>query len=192
MNPLLNFSGYGGASPSPYSAMSRYGQPQKIGFGSGLGGTLNPMAPSGSFGLGSDVGTKPSTMYSDINSYGMAPVGTPAVTAMDAAKAVPGAALATADAAKSGFFGADGFTLGDLGAMTEIIGSFGGLWSGLQANRLAQQAFNFERDAYRTNLENTTAAYNLSLEDRIRARYQGAGQSAADAEAYINRHRLGE
>lgn len=89
-----------------------------------------------------------------------------------------------------GFFGKDGFNLGSVSDIASILGGFGQLWSGFQANKLAKDALGFQKEAYRTNLENQTSSYNLALEDRIRSRYAQQGGTRAQADAYINDHRL--
>lgn len=91
---------------------------------------------------------------------------------------------------KGGFLGPDGFTLGTVGDISKIIGGFGTLWSGIQANKLAKDAFNFQKEAFQTNLANQISSYNTSLEDRIRARYAQNNRTQAEADAYIADHRL--
>lgn len=82
-------------------------------------------------------------------------------------------------------------TLGGLKDLTSIIGGFGALWNGIQANKLAKEAFSFQKKAYERNYSNQVDSYNTALEDRIRARYAQSNGSSADAEAYIQNHRLG-
>ena len=101
------------------------------------------------------------------------------------------AAAVGADAQKGNFWGKDGFNLGSVGDIASIIGGFGTLWSGIQANKLAKDAFNFQKEAFQTNLANQISSYNTSLEDRIRARYSQNNRSQAEADAYIADHRLG-
>lgn len=89
-----------------------------------------------------------------------------------------------------GFFGPNGFNLGSMKDIASILGGFGQLWSGFQANKLAKDALGFQKKAFETNLENQTASYNMALEDRIRSRYAQQGGTRAQADAYINDHRL--
>jgi hypothetical protein len=88
------------------------------------------------------------------------------------------------------FFGKDGFGIGDLGELSKIIGGFGNLWMGMQANKLAKKSLDFEKQAYDTNLSNQISSYNLALEDRMRARYAQNGRSQSEATAKIEQNKL--
>lgn len=198
--PDLRFPGLASVGTSPYSTTKKpVSYPSSYGsLGSyGTQPAPGPSAPGMGFSLGSQPSAapaNPSPVVSSMSAYGTAPAGpqmsAAGLEAATASAAVPGA-LDTAEAETAGFWGKDGFGISDLGSLTEIIGGFGSLWSGMQANKLARQAFNFEKDAYKTNLENTTASYNMELEDRIRARYAQNGRGDAAVDAYINKHKLG-
>lgn len=68
--------------------------------------------------------------------------------------------------------------------------TIGSLWQAWEANKLAKQQLNFQKQAFDTNLTNQIASYNTSLEDRTRARAFTEGMSADDAQAYIDAHKL--
>lgn len=93
---------------------------------------------------------------------------------------------------KSTFMRSDGsFNFDNIGAAVNSVGALGNLWSGFKANRLASDALDFQKEAYRTNLDNQTSSYNMALEDRIRSRYAQEGRGAEAADAYIAKHKLG-
>jgi len=85
-----------------------------------------------------------------------------------------------------GFFAEGGMGQFGLGAI-QVLGS---LWNSFQQNKLAKEAFNFQKDAFNINLENQEQSYNTALEDRINARYVTEGKSQAEADAYIQEHSL--
>ena len=84
------------------------------------------------------------------------------------------------------FFGQGGIASTALGAI-QVLGN---LWSSFQQNKLAKKSFEFQKEAYYTNLENQEKSYNTALEDRISTRYQGSGGSATDRDAEIARKSL--
>jgi hypothetical protein len=77
-----------------------------------------------------------------------------------------------------------------LGALTNTLGGLGQLYLGIQANKTAKDSLNFQKQSYAENLANQIKSYNLALEDRVRARAAQKEQSSADAESYINKHKL--
>jgi hypothetical protein len=89
---------------------------------------------------------------------------------------------------KAGFFSQYGPAQFGLSA----IQTLGSLWNSFQQNKMAKQSFNFQKEAYQTNLENQTQSYNTELEDRINARYatEGRANAAADAASYVEKNRL--
>jgi hypothetical protein len=88
------------------------------------------------------------------------------------------------------FWGEDGFNVGDVGTIADVIGGFGSIWSGIQANKLAKEEMALQKQAYQTNLASSISSYNLALEDRMRARYTQTDRSQAEASAYIDANRL--
>ena len=68
--------------------------------------------------------------------------------------------------------------------------TLGNLWSAFQMNKLAKKQFNYTKDVTETNLANQIQSYNTALEDRSRSRAFVEGQSADQAQAYIDQNRL--
>ena len=73
-----------------------------------------------------------------------------------------------------------------LGALNTI----GGLWGGLQAQKLARDQFNFTKNMATTNLANQTQSYNTALTDKINARAKTQGMTSQEAQAYLDKNRL--
>lgn len=88
--------------------------------------------------------------------------------------------------ATPGFFAQGGIGQFALGA----IQTLGSLWNSFQQQKLAKQSFQFQKDAFNTNLQNQEQSYNTALEDRIRSRYVNEGRSQAEADAYLKDHSL--
>jgi hypothetical protein len=70
------------------------------------------------------------------------------------------------------------------------LGTIGNLWAAFQAQKLAKKQFNFTKQITETNLANQVQSYNTTLEDRGRSRAFAEGQSAVDAQTYIDKNRL--
>lgn len=70
------------------------------------------------------------------------------------------------------------------------LGTIGNLWAAFQAQKLAKKQFDFTKRITETNLANQVQSYNTTLEDRGRSRAFAEGQSASDAQAYIDKNRL--
>lgn len=83
------------------------------------------------------------------------------------------------------FFGKGGGASIALGGLKTL----GSLWNSFQQQKLAKQTLNFQKNAFRTNLANSTKVFNNSLEDRIRARFATEGRSS-EADAAIEEKRL--
>jgi hypothetical protein len=85
----------------------------------------------------------------------------------------------------------EGGALGKGGAASMVLGgleTLGTLWGAFQQNKLAKKSLKFQKQAFKTNLANSTKVYNTALEDRIRARYATEGRSEqADAKIAENR-----
>lgn len=88
--------------------------------------------------------------------------------------------------ASPGFFAPGGMGQFALGA----IQTLGSLWNSFQQHKLAKQSFQFQKDAFNTNLQNQEQSYNTALEDRIRSRYVNEGRSQSEADAYLKDHSL--
>ena len=77
-----------------------------------------------------------------------------------------------------------------IASLAKGLGSLGQIFTAMQGVKLAREQLNFSKQAYETNLRNTTKNYNTSLEDRINARYHTEGRSADDVSAYLSKHSL--
>jgi hypothetical protein len=76
------------------------------------------------------------------------------------------------------------------GYIMDGIGAIGNIWGAVQANKLAKKQFNFQKEAYETNLKNQTQTYNTALSDRINARYVMEGKSTAERDNYLKENKL--
>jgi hypothetical protein len=89
-------------------------------------------------------------------------------------------------------FGKDGsMNLEGIGTLIQGIGSFGSLWSAMETQKLAKESLAHQIGAFNKNYNNSVQSYNTALEDRINSRISRNGGTSADAESYINRHKLG-
>lgn len=70
------------------------------------------------------------------------------------------------------------------------LNSVGGLWGGLQAQKLARDQFNFTKNMATTNLANQTQSYNTALTDKINARAKTQGMTSQETQAYLDKNRL--
>lgn len=70
------------------------------------------------------------------------------------------------------------------------LGALGNIWSSLQANRLANEQFDFMKQFSMANLANQRQSYNTRLEDRANVRAAIEGRPEGWAMDYINRNRL--
>lgn len=83
-----------------------------------------------------------------------------------------------------------GFNSGTLGLAIGGLQTIGSLWQAWQANKLAKEQFEFQKDFANTNLANQIQSYNTTLEDRGRSRAFTEGQSPEEAQAYIDENSL--
>lgn len=74
-----------------------------------------------------------------------------------------------------------GFNMPTLELGIKGLSALGNLWSGYQANKMAQRQYDLAKEAYQTNLANSIKSYNTALTDRIRAR---AAMETGDKNAY--------
>ena len=95
------------------------------------------------------------------------------------------------DNAQDGILGGLGSLFSKGGPASIALGgleTLGSIWNSFQQNKLAKKSLKFQKDAFKTNLANSTKVYNTALEDRIRARYATEGRSSeADAKIAANR-----
>ena len=70
------------------------------------------------------------------------------------------------------------------------IGTIGNLWSAWQAQKLAKEQFNYQKDITDTNLANQIQSYNTALSDRINSRGFMQGDSQSTIDQYIEENSL--
>lgn len=70
------------------------------------------------------------------------------------------------------------------------IGTIGNLWSAWQAQKLAKEQFNYQKDITDTNLANQIQSYNTALSDRMNARGFVQGDSQSTIDQYIEENSL--
>lgn len=78
----------------------------------------------------------------------------------------------------------------NLAAVFQGIGSLTQAYLGFKHLAMAKDAFKLQKEAYRTNLRNSTQTYNTSLEDRIRGRTSNYEGKEEDVNSYLNKNRL--
>lgn len=102
----------------------------------------------------------------------------------------------TVPGSNTGPVSADGLGWGTMPYMDKAkvvmggLSTLGSLWNAFQSNRIARDSLDFQKKAYKENLNNQRASYNMALEDRANARYAQM-ERPDDAAAYIEKHRLG-
>jgi hypothetical protein len=77
-----------------------------------------------------------------------------------------------------------------IGSIAQALGSLGQIYGAIKGVGLAKDQLNFQKEAYNTNLTNTTKAYNTSLEDRVRARSFVEGRPDSYATSYLAQNRM--
>ena len=70
------------------------------------------------------------------------------------------------------------------------IGTLGNLWAAWQAQNLAKEQFNYQKDITDTNLANQIQSYNTALSDRINARGFMQGDEQSTIDQYIEENSL--
>ena len=78
----------------------------------------------------------------------------------------------------------------NLGTVIQGFGTLANAYMGFQQLKNAKANLAFQKDAYNTNLINSTQNYNTSLEDRIRGRTSAYEGKEADVQAYLAKHSL--
>lgn len=79
----------------------------------------------------------------------------------------------------------------NLGAVFQGISALTNAYLGFQQLGVAKDSLRFQKDAFQTNLRNSTQSYNTQLEDRIRGRTSDYAGKEADVQAYLDKNRLG-
>lgn len=93
----------------------------------------------------------------------------------------------------SNFFGNNsnlGFNSQTLQLALSGLGAIGNFYNAFQANKLANNQFDFTKSITEKNLTNQTKSYNTALSDRINARASSNGMSAAEVQDYLANNRL--
>lgn len=102
----------------------------------------------------------------------------------------------TMDTSMEGLFGPEdasrfGWNMPTAALGLGAVNSLGNLWGSFKANKLANQQFNFTKQAYETNLANSIKAYNTNLENKVGARLRASGKSQEEIDSYMNKNKLG-
>jgi hypothetical protein len=101
----------------------------------------------------------------------------------------PGAGVPGANPTSPGLAGL-GWNIGTGQLVLGGLSSLGNLWSGIQAQNLAKQQFNFSKDFANANLANQIRSYNTRLEDRARSRQSIEGTPQSVTDEYVARNRM--
>ena len=70
------------------------------------------------------------------------------------------------------------------------VGTIGNLWASWQAQKLAKEQFNYQKDITDTNLANQIQSYNTALTDRITSRGFTQGDSQSTIDQYIEKNSM--
>jgi len=108
---------------------------------------------------------------------------------MDRGNASPSGILQTAGNAQAPGTGSFWSSDGGAGIALGGLQTLGSIWQSFQQMKLAKKSLKFQKEAFKTNLANSTKVYNTALEDRIRARYATEGRSE-QADAKIEENKL--
>ncbi|QWY83522.1 putative structural protein [Rhizobium phage RHph_X2_28B] len=110
-----------------------------------------------------------------------------------------GSLIGAPSAAGIGGFGMGGAGSGGFGGLMSLDGlkliggglsTIGNLWNAFQAQKLAREQFNFQKNFANKNLANQIQSYNTALEDRARSRGFTEGQSQEQIDSYVDKNRL--
>jgi hypothetical protein len=92
-----------------------------------------------------------------------------------------------------GFFGNNsgfGFNANTLNFGLGALSTIGNLYGAFQANKLAKDQFNFQKQFAQDNLANQIKSYNTTLSDRARSRGVVEGQTQDQVNQYIDQNSL--
>ena len=78
----------------------------------------------------------------------------------------------------------------NLGAVFQGISALTNAYLGFQQLKQAKAGLNFQKDAFKTNLRNSTQTYNTALEDRIRGRTSDYAGKEQDVQSYLSKNSL--
>lgn len=85
----------------------------------------------------------------------------------------------------NGMGGMQGFA-----GLLEGLGGLGQVYASLKGLGLAKDQMAMQRDAYQTNLANSTKSYNTELTDRAQTRFRTEGRSQSELDAYVRKNSL--
>jgi hypothetical protein len=103
------------------------------------------------------------------------------------------AAAGAADPSK-GWLGISGLgaNVGSLQGLLGGVNSIGQLFNAYQAQKLAKESLDFQKQTTATNMTNQLKSYNTQLTDRVNSRAAVNGMTDADKQAYLNANRLSQ
>ncbi len=78
----------------------------------------------------------------------------------------------------------------NLGTAADMLQGIAGAYLGYQNMKQAKANLAFQKQVFDTNLTNSIASYNTSLEDKIRGRTSDYQGKEADVQAYLAKHSL--
>lgn len=107
--------------------------------------------------------------------------------------AMPGAAGTPAAPGEMGRLGGFWNGMGGMQGFAGLLQGLGGLgqvYTSLNGLGLAKDQMEMQRDAYQTNLANSTKSYNTELTDRAQTRFRTEGRSQAELDAYVRKNAL--
>lgn len=78
----------------------------------------------------------------------------------------------------------------NLATVLQGIGALSQAYLGFQQLKLAKESLGLQKQAFKTNLRNSTQTYNTSLEDRIRGRTSNYEGKENDVNSYLDKHSL--
>lgn len=83
-----------------------------------------------------------------------------------------------------------GMNLGTAQLALGGLGTIGNLWMAFNAQKLAKEQFNFQKDMTNANFANQIQSYNTSLADKINSRVAQEGGDTSQAQAYVDNNKL--
>lgn len=158
-------------------------------------GTTNPMGGNDfSLGIPAPMAPLNSTGQNTTQAATTAAVAAAPQTPSGAANAATGADAATAsapDVGSPGIFGPDFFKKdGGFSVALGALQTLGNLWNSFQQVKIAKDTLSFQKEAYQTNLANTTKDYNTRLQSDSQAYSAYTGRDQAATDAYVKEHSL--
>lgn len=126
----------------------------------------------------------PADLMFGTGNFDLSSAGTPDVSGIDFGKLTSPGPLGSGTGSDLGF----NLNTGKLALAG--LQTIGGLWNAFQANKLAKKQYQFQKDFANENLANQIQSYNTNLADKERSRAVMEGQSADQAQSYIDANSL--